>query len=125
MNYKRNVKSITLFLKPTFLLNLVACKNMKKQRLIVLFSLTFLALFTVTSSASAQDKIIMGAVHAPPYFIVLPNNDAVTGLVPELLSSIFLPLNIEVEYKVLSLNRIKVALLNGDIDAFPLMVLKQ
>ena len=122
MNYKRNVKSITLFLKPTFLLNLVACKNMKKQRLIVLFSLTFLALFTVTSSASAQDKIIMGAVHAPPYFIVLPNNDAVTGLVPELLSSIFLPLNIEVEYKVLSLNRIKVALLNGDIDAFPLMV---
>jgi len=122
MNYKRKVKSITLILKPNFWLSLIACKKIKLQRLIILFPLTFLTLFSAIFSASAQEKIIIGAIHAPPYFTVLPNSDAVTGLVPELLVSIFSPLNIEVEYKVLSLKRVKVALINGDIDAFPLMV---
>lgn len=76
---------------------------------------------TKNLSANEQDKLVMGAVHLPPYFIVSPDEDKVTGLIPELLTPVFLPLNINVQYKVLPLERVKLELVNGTIDAFPLV----
>lgn len=73
------------------------------------------------SYANEQEKIIMGAIHIPPYFVISANDGSITGLIPTILDSIFLPMNIKVNYKVLSIKRIKMELMSGDIDGFPLV----
>jgi ABC-type amino acid transport substrate-binding protein len=92
------------------------------QFFIKAYRVLLFGLLPLNTFATERESIIFGALDIPPFIIVSADDNSVKGRVPELLESIFLPLGFTIEYKLLSVPRVKKQLKSGMIDAFPLML---
>ena len=81
-----------------------------------------ISFYVCVFSVAAFERMNVGVLQISPYIEVNDSDADVQGFVPHLVKEIMAPLDIEVRFKTLAIPRLRRALENGEIDAFPLML---